>query len=444
MKLLEDTKREINSYIQKVNQTYGDTLHQMRKHTLSAQELNFKYILPKYADRSLEDFKRLYNESFFQSIATKYLPSPSSHTSLLPAPIAFKDTYTYKTLLKQPWNQLVDSSRKSLKETEKLLKSTVKELQLLQDDLTLRAMRLEDNTISTIFPNSTTKEDLRNAREALERQLRKLETESAHWLDEKVHALNATLFKLQEKMHSTESLLDEMVGKKRATLHYTIMNDVTLKKVLTMIDAKDAGWQLIKEEDGFSVYRKYMSGNLGSPYACVKCFGVIKAPPLKVLELFEDNTRVREYNTLFDEGRDLEVVAENTKVVWASSTPIFPFKPRDFCTVVHTRKLKDGTMVVLNRATKHPAAPTTSKYVRGSVILGANIIQPIQGRKDQCRLTMITQVDPGGFTPPVIINHLCTLGPIGFMKNVETAANTRPSRKVLEEKKRLALQGAKR
>lgn len=109
---------------------------------------------------------------------------------------------------------------------------------------------------------------------------------------------------------------------------------------------------------------------------------------------------------MFDEGRDLEVVAENTKVVWASSIPIFPFKPRDFCTVVHTRKLKDGTMVVLNRATKHPDAPTTSKFVRGAVILGANIIQPVKGHKDQCRLTMIAQVDPGGFTPPVIINHV--------------------------------------
>ena len=48
-------------------------------------------------------------------------------------------------------------------------------------------------------------------------------------------------------------------------------------------------------------------------------------------------------------NRDLENVAENTKVVWACSQPVFPFKARDFCTVVHFRKLKDGTAIVLNR-----------------------------------------------------------------------------------------------
>lgn len=59
--------------------------------------------------------------------------------------------------------------------------------------------------------------------------------------------------------------------------------------------------------------------------------------------------RVKEYNELFADGRDLETVAENTKISWAASTPVFPFKARDFCTIVHFRKLKDGTLVVLNR-----------------------------------------------------------------------------------------------
>ena len=39
---------------------------------------------------------------------------------------------------------------------------------------------------------------------------------------------------------------------------------------------------------------------------------------------------------------------------------------------------------------------------------------------------MITQVDPGGFAPPVIVNHIYTLGPIGFLKNVEIAARKKP------------------
>ncbi len=104
--------------------------------------------------------------------------------------------------------------------------------------------------------------------------------------------------------------------------------------------------------------------------------------------------------------RDLEIVAENTKITWASSTPVFPFKPRDFCTIVHTRRLQDGTYVVLNRAVTHPEAPVNNKFVRGAIVLGANIIRPIKDNPKACELTMITQVDPGGFAPPMILNHV--------------------------------------
>ena len=51
------------------------------------------------------------------------------------------------------------------------------------------------------------------------------------------------------------------------------------------------GWKLIKSEDGCDVYRKFLSGGLGSQYACVKCMGIVNAPPKNVFDLFEDNTR---------------------------------------------------------------------------------------------------------------------------------------------------------
>lgn len=47
----------------------------------------------------------------------------------------------------------------------------------------------------------------------------------------------------------------------------------------------------------------------------------------------------------FAEGRDLEYLNEQTKVVWACSPPLFLFKPRDYCTIVHYRKESDGTII---------------------------------------------------------------------------------------------------
>lgn len=96
--------------------------------------------------------------------------------------------------------------------------------------------------------------------------------------------------------------------------------------------------------------------------------------------------------------------------------------------------MKDGTVVVLNRATTHPDAPETKQFVRGAVLIGANIIQPMPNDPHLSRLTILTQVDPGGFSPPVVINQLSTYGPPQYFKDLEKAANRKPPRKVLPEK----------
>ena len=54
----------------------------------------------------------------------------------------------------------------------------------------------------------------------------------------------------------------------------------------------------------------------------------------------------------------------------------------------------------------HPKAPVNKNYVRAQIVLGANIMQPILNEPNKCRLTMVTQIDPGGFTPPVLVNHV--------------------------------------
>ena len=46
----------------------------------------------------------------------------------------------------------------------------------------------------------------------------------------------------------------------------------------------------------------------------IKAKGIVNASPAAVHRLFEDNTRVNEYNDFFERGVDLEEVAENTKV----------------------------------------------------------------------------------------------------------------------------------
>jgi hypothetical protein len=199
-----------------------------------------------------------------------------------------------------------------------------------------------------------------------------------------------------------------LVGKKAANLQFAMLTDQTLSEVLELIDGSDADtWKSTGEENGFTVFRKSLKA--GEKYACVKCRGVIDAAPHKVVELFADNTRTGEYNSLFHRGEDVELVADNTKVVWSCSTPLMGvMKARDFCTLVHLRKLKDGTVVVMHRAVEHPRVASGSRpnFVRGKIILAANIIEPVPNQKGKTYLTMITQMDPGGFAPPIIVNKV--------------------------------------
>jgi hypothetical protein len=63
----------------------------------------------------------------------------------------------------------------------------------------------------------------------------------------------------------------------------------------THTQTRTTDWKLIKTEDGYSVYRKFLGVGPSSQYACVMCNGVINAPAKDVLSLFEDNTRYRVY-----------------------------------------------------------------------------------------------------------------------------------------------------
>ena len=80
-------------------------------------------------------------------------------------------------------------------------------------------------------------------------------------------------------------------------------------------------WKLIKSEDGYTVYRKFLGFGPSSQFACVMCHGIINAEAKAVLSLFEDNTRITEYNSLC---KDIRYVL----IPLSFSLPFsLPFKP---------------------------------------------------------------------------------------------------------------------
>jgi hypothetical protein len=256
-------------------------------------------------------------------------------------------------------------------------------------------------------------------REQQERMLR-------HWSHQRGE-LDATLKRVMEQLLNFNRLYDDLIARKESNLYADSLNDKVLRRVLECLDqGEEDGWELVSDAKGVTVHRKNLPSMDGrvSKYCCVKASGTLAASPDDILALFAENTRVPEYNKFYAEGRDLEAINEHTKVVWAASPPMFFFKPRDFCTVVHYRKLQDGTVVVVNRGAEHPEAPRTDKYVRAEILMGANIIQPVPGKPHNAVFTIVTQVDPGGFAPPAIVNKVTSWGPPTFFREVEAAART--------------------
>ena len=510
-----DAKNQVQEVLQRYNELYLDAIETRRKQRESMKELNDNFNLKrknsKKFDYSLEDFRRAYNGSvhfvtkrvkqrsktsypYGQFIQKKWrdynilVKNDDSQLSSAAKNIKVKDnkdksfSQTMDELSRKLEKQLDQSTSDSTMEKRiKRVRSFAEEITRFQEELLISARQMSDTALNAI-DLTLNRNDMRQEAINLQKQLDSLEKDRTTWVNARIKQLETGIKDLQNKIAAGNIIYEELLMKRRNSMHYTAMNDATLAQVLNLIDPSDPGWEIMrngdnKEEDSFAttttttattenkndikakmkksknksstkvitaeediiVHRKLLDAGKGAQYACVRAQGIVRASPEDILTLFEDNSRVSEYNQFFAEGKVLETVADDTQVIWASAPPIFPFKPRDFCTVVHFRRLKDGTIVVLNRATTHPEAPETKQFVRGEVLIGANIIQPIPNDPSSSRFTMLTQIDPGGFSPPIVINQICSFGPPQFFRDLEKAANRKPSKKVLKAKKALEI-----
>ena len=125
----------------------------------------------------------------------------------------------------------------------------------------------------------------------------------------------------------------------------------------------------------------------------------------------------------------------DTKITWATSPRFGPFKARDFCTLVHFRRVADPrggppTLVVVNLPADHESAPRAPGLVRSEVIIAGYVLRPLTppGADQQLtEITTITSIDPGGgaANSPAgarIMNKLAANAPIFFIRRLEAAA----------------------
>jgi hypothetical protein len=421
-----DLRKDVDKQLAKasaLHEDYMDKINQQQQRLaeLTRSELRIRQ---QGFNTSLETFKRQYDDTWGRFSGTVRKLGPFTKTEVADQQRRLDEAF--QQFMTQYSNSTAEV-RCYIDRMMKLSGDVFPRLSLEDEHVLGRIRRLREEEMAELARLG--KKQLRSERARLEGIVERLreqqERMTRQWTAQKGE-LDLSLKRLLEQLLRFNRLYDDLIARKESNLYADSLNDKVLRRALECLDQGEAdGWEFVTETNGVRVHRKSlpsMDGKL-SKYCCVKATGILAASPADILTLFEDNTRVAEYNKFYAEGRDLEAINDCTKVVWAASPPMFFFKARDFCTVVHYRKLQDGTVVVVNRAVEHPDAPRTDKYVRAEILMGANIIQPVVGKPHQALFTIVTQVDPGiKFAPPSIVNKVVSWGPPTFFKEIETAA----------------------
>jgi hypothetical protein len=237
-----------------------------------------------------------------------------------------------------------------------------------------------------------------------------------------------TLMKKLQK--STESVNLSPNSRKRGVLSVSDMANQAVRDVLAVSHAD--GWVEVAQGSGVTVWRKYLTmqdlgksthkGQRSSLVPVVKASAVVNASAESVYKLLKDNKRVHEYNDNCRVVMDMQKLDKDTKITWAASPRFGPFKPRDFCTLVHFRKTTDGLLIVANIPAEHKNAPPSSSFVRSEILLGGNIIKPLGPRKTE--LTILTSIDTGDLPSAgaALVNKMAATTPISFIRRLEVAA----------------------
>mmetsp|Transcript_1798 Transcript_1798/g.2505 ORF Transcript_1798/g.2505 Transcript_1798/m.2505 type:complete len:270 (+) Transcript_1798:215-1024(+) len=252
---------------------------------------------------------------------------------------------------------------------------------------------------------------------------------------------------MDRTLHSSSMKLVEVNNDMLFTQNLEYDNNKALELLLHLASTDD-GWTFVTIRNGVKVLKRFLragsfvnakDSTKGEKHVCIKSFGEIDAPPDIVFQMFVDKRKVKEYNEHIVSMKDCKEFPKSTNIMtgvttwtkftWSSTPSYGPFKPRDFFSVVHFRKLPNGSYLILNRPAYHSSdnkiiSTSKDKYLRATILLAGNIITPIG--KNRSKLTMIAHVNPGGGgdtkTGAFFANKLCAAAPPTFIRKLEAAA----------------------
>ena len=198
----------------------------------------------------------------------------------------------------------------------------------------------------------------------------------------------------------------------------------------TMADAlsdtrSTANWDPVLNAKGVRVWKRVEHAERTSAPMAIKSQVFTAVPPRFFTDLLltRDYDTARLFNPTLDGGQDIEWFSKHERISHVRTKPVLILKPRDFVVRVRRESRIDGTELVLNANTVHRLAPVAQSHVRG-VLNGLHLVEP---HKDGtgCVYTMVSQMDPRGSIPMVIVNWFAMRRPLQYMVALRDLAEQR-------------------
>eukprot|EP00066_Takifugu_rubripes_P005881 XP_003970238.1 PREDICTED: PCTP-like protein [Takifugu rubripes] len=159
--------------------------------------------------------------------------------------------------------------------------------------------------------------------------------------------------------------------------------------------------------------------NRGSKIHKIKCKIVIRdVSAATMYDVLHDNQYRRDWDPNMEDSYDIARLSANADVGYYSWRCLKPLKKRDVLTL-RSWKVTDDEYVIVNFSVKHPKYPPTSKFVRAVSILTGYFIKATG--PTSCVFTYLSQADPKGLIPKVVVNTATQMLAPKVMKCVHKA-----------------------
>ena len=198
----------------------------------------------------------------------------------------------------------------------------------------------------------------------------------------------------------------------------------------TMADAladtqSTANWDPVLHAKGVRVWKRVERAERTSAPMAIKSQVYAAVPPRFFTDLLltRDYDTARLFNPTLDGGSDIEWFSKHERISHVRTKPVLILKPRDFVVRVRRESRGDGTELVLNSPDVHHLAPVVRSHVRGT-INGLHLIEPSKDGTG-CVYTMVSQMDPRGSIPMVIVNWFAMRRPLQYMVALRDLAEAR-------------------